>query len=272
MKIIRKLLPPIVLELYRSLKNKSWRTYYLLHYRYSSYPRFKEVTVKILGKKIQVPDFASFIATYQEIFFERIYEFSTKNNNPLIIDVGANIGISVVFFKSIFPNAQIIALEPDKHIFNYLKRNIQSFNYNNIELLNKAAWTEDTELCFLPDGADGGKIVNSSEENTIRIDAINFNTLLDKYPKIDFLKMDIEGAEDCVFPACEKQLVKIDKIFIEYHSKSNGEQTLDKILGILKNNGFKYHIYSIFFTKRPFTETIINSGFDNQLNIYAWKI
>lgn len=45
----------------------AFRYFYYLKYRYRSYPRFKEATLKLRGKTIKVPDMASFLAKYEEI-------------------------------------------------------------------------------------------------------------------------------------------------------------------------------------------------------------
>ena len=52
---------------------------------------------------------------------------------------------------------------------------------------------------FKQDGADGGKIANELDTDGVKVKAIDINQFLNKN-KVDYLKMDIEGAEDFVFP------------------------------------------------------------------------
>ena len=51
------------------------------------------------------------IKTYEELFLDEIYRFQTNNEKPVIIDCGANIGLSSLYFKSIYPNAILHAFE-----------------------------------------------------------------------------------------------------------------------------------------------------------------
>jgi len=272
MNLFRHILPPFFFNFFSAMSDKKSFQYFLFYYKNKYYPRFKETSLYIYDHKLVVPDFASFLSTYNEIFFQDIYKFSTNTNSQLqILDIGANIGLSVIYLKQNYPKARIIALEPDPYIFNFLQYNVKSFGFNDVELINKAAWIEDTTLCFESDGADGGKINNSTINSSNKIDALDITKLLQKFEKIDFFKMDIEGAEDVVFLACQDHLYKMDNIFIEYHSKIGSDQNLDEILSLLTNNGFRYHIHSIFFSKNPFLEKVQNSGFDNQLNIYATR-
>ena len=46
------------------------------------------------------------LKTYKEIFVEEIYKFETTKSHPVILDCGANIGISTIYFKTIYPNVE----------------------------------------------------------------------------------------------------------------------------------------------------------------------
>ena len=49
---------------------------------------------------------------YREVFAEREYWFATDNPRPVILDCGSNIGMAILFFKSLYPDAEIVAFEP----------------------------------------------------------------------------------------------------------------------------------------------------------------
>ena len=70
------------------------------------------------GKILKIPDSASYLSSREEIFDQQIYRFNTSNSKPYIVDCGANIGLSIIYFKQLFPNAEIVAFEPDEKIFN----------------------------------------------------------------------------------------------------------------------------------------------------------
>lgn len=233
-------------------------------------PRYKQTEVKIIGKKIKMVDPASFLFMYNEIFLKRIYKFNTTSIKPYILDCGANIGLSVIYFKMLYPNCKIVAFEPDKKIFRILKQNIRCFNYNDIKLVPKGIWKEKTTVDFQPDGSDGGRISSPGDQKIIKIETLSLRDYL--YKKVDFLKIDIEGVEVEVFEDIKNKLRYVDKIFVEYHSFRYQKQCLDKLLKILTDNKFRYFIEHIGVrSKYPYLKINTSMGMDLQLNIYAYK-
>ena len=234
--------------------------------------RFQEVSLHFFDKLIKVPDAASLVFLNRELFGQEIYKFESKNKTPLIIDCGANIGMSVIYFKKLFPNAKIIAFEPDKKIFDYLKHNVESFEFKNVELINKGLWKEETTLKFFSEGADGGRVaIENDTYNLIEIETVKLSNYI-KNNDVDFLKIDIEGAETEVLVECQNELKNVKNIFIEYHSFSDSKQSLSTILKILEENEFRYYIEHIGIkSPHPFSEIKECLGFDNQLNIFGYK-
>lgn len=213
----------------------------------------------------------AFYDTYNEVFGSEIYEFKTKNSNPIIIDCGANMGLSILFFSIKFPNAEIIAFEPDDSVLPFLEKNIHSQGIKNVELHKKAVWNEETELTFYTDNGLGGRIGMEYDNQVPKIvKAISLRNFLEK--PIDMLKMDIEGSEYTVLKDCENLLHNINHIFVEYHSFYDEEQHLDDILNILKRQGFRYHLRQSFSRKKPFVDSkLVCEKFDMAINIFAYK-
>src|SRR5688500_1422830 len=87
-------------------------------------PRYTKGVCKLAGRRIEFPDGPSFAAMYDEIFRNEIYRFVSDSANPFVIDCGANIGISILYFKQVYPACRILAFEPDPAIFTYLSKNI----------------------------------------------------------------------------------------------------------------------------------------------------
>ncbi|MDQ3047791.1 MAG: FkbM family methyltransferase [Bacteroidota bacterium] len=233
-------------------------------------PRYTEVSSDILGKNTIIPDTASFLYMRDEIFKKEIYKFNSSKKDPVIIDCGANIGMSVIYFKQQFPQARLTAFEPDPHIFSILKKNVQSFGYDDITLLNNALWDSEKDLDFSSEGADAGRISSGNEKNNIKIKTLQLSKFLDQ--PVDLLKIDIEGAEYTVLKECQSGLKNVSKMFLEYHSFLNQEQTLDEILSILRKAGFRYNINHIgVISKQPFISVNSYSGMDLQLNIFAYR-
>src|SRR5690606_32260101 len=72
---------------------------------------------------------------YEEIFVNHEYAFKTETESPLIVDCGANIGLSTLYFKSQYPQSRIIAFEPDKQNIELLKHNIAINKLENIQII-----------------------------------------------------------------------------------------------------------------------------------------
>lgn len=240
--------------------------------RISKVKRHILFTTKILGKEIKGGDSSSFIGQYNEIIKKEIYNFKTQLDNPYIVDCGANIGISLIYFKIKFPNAEIVAFEPDPYVFSLLSGNINKFEFNNITLIKKGVWNKDGKVKFSGKGDDSGKIVepNLQNQNSFEIEVVSLRHFLQK--KVQLLKIDIEGAECEVLMDVSDLLYNVERIFIEYHSKINEEQKLNKILEILSNNGFRFFIeQTSLYNVNPFINISENNGLDNLLNIYGYR-
>src|SRR5574337_208019 len=268
------LLKPIYLapavHLYKSIINSEYRRYWWMEARLSKIPRFTECDIKVKGWSLLTPDTASFLSAYKAIFVDQQYSFPFAGGTPRILDLGANIGLSVLFFKKRFPNASITAFEADPRIFGYLTKNIHGNGYTDVQLINKAAWHENTSLKFVSEGADGGRAAFSDDMKVIEVDAVDINGFL-KTRQFDFIKMDIEGAEEFVLPACREYLKSVKYVFVEYHSRPDRKQCLNHIIGILSEAGFRIHIQTGMSSPKPFVDVKIVAGFDLMLNIFAWK-
>ncbi len=160
--------------------------------RLSHYPAFKEGYTTIFGKPFKFNHGPSFTDTYREIF-QTIYQFKPTTGARTILDCGANIGLSVVYFSQNYPDHQIIAFEPDPVIFSILQENVQTLGLNNVTLHNKAVWDKEETLTFFTDKAMGGRVENSySGQKPQLIETVRLKDFIS--PDVDFLKIDIEGS------------------------------------------------------------------------------
>jgi hypothetical protein len=154
----------------------------------------------------------------------------------------------------------------------FLEKNILNYNLNNVKLYKNAVWIEEKELKFYTDNGMGGRLGYEYKEQDYKlIKALRLKDFLNK--KIDFLKIDIEGAEYAVLKDCQDSLKNVDNIFVEYHSDINEHQHLDDVLKILKNTGFRYHLKESFSRKSPFINSqIVCERFDLAINIFAYRV
>ncbi len=237
--------------------------------RLNSIPRYNETSTKLLGFEFKIPDGPSFIETYKEVFKKNIYKFQTTAISPVIIDCGANVGVSCVYFKRVYPQCRLIAFEPDPIIFNYLEDNIKSGEIKNIELIQKAVWSCNTELEFYSEKSDAGRLNVEMNAEKITVQTTRLKDYLKE--QVDFLKIDIEGAETEVILDSKDLLKNVQNIFIEYHSFKNNKQTLSNILEKIQEAGFRYQIQPMLYSQRPFIKIDEYMGMDLQLNIFGYR-
>jgi FkbM family methyltransferase len=250
---------------------------------YDSISWFKEKLLKhqddVNVKQIGLQHFKLFykrpyelLHTYKEIFENEIYRFSSDSNTPVIIDCGANIGLSAIYFKLLYPNSMVIAFEPDNNNFELLKKNIELNNFKNVELYKKAVWTKDGTISFEANESEASRINEEKADDAVLVECIKLASFLSHYPKIDFLKMDIEGAEDKVIDDCSDVLSNIQNMFIEYHGKTTETEKLTKMLSLFEEKGFLVYIKNAADElKHPFIEKETPYQYDVQLNIFCYK-
>ena len=217
---------------------------------------FKHFTVgyaQVFDKPFKFHHGPSFAESYIEIFETEIYRFKPTPGSSIILDCGANMGLSVLYFSLNYPDHQIIAFEPDAEIFSILEENVKTFELKNVTLYQKAVWTKTETLAFYTDGGMGGRIGNEyAHQNPKTIEAVPLLDFLTD--QVDFLKIDIEGAEDAVLKYCGKNLQNADHIFFEYHNNVNSKQTLHELLELVESLGFHYYIQESATRTRPFID------------------
>lgn len=233
---------------------------------------YSEGVANFFGNSFYFSSGVSFLHSVDEIFRDQIYLFKTTNNQPYIIDCGSNIGLSLYYFKQIYPNSEVVCFEPDREIFKILKKNAALLpNQESIHLHNKAVWTEDTTLEFFVEGGLAGSCsVDFSGRNNIeKIPATDLKKFMNK--KVDFLKIDIEGAENKVIFDIRNKLHLVERMFLEYHGIPGDPQNLGDILTLLSENGFTYYIQTAdHIIKLPFCEKE-KLSFNQQLNIFCFR-
>lgn len=239
--------------------------------RIRNYPKGKSGYTNILNKPFKFHDGGSFASTFTEIFQSKIYQFNPSETSRVILDCGANMGLSVVFFALNYPHHTIIAFEPDPEIFEILKENVESFGLKNVVLHQKAVWVKHETLKFYTDGGMGGRIDQEyAEQKPREIEAVPLLDYLN--PDVDFLKIDIEGAEDKVLKYCGQHLRNANNIFFEYHNNVSSKQTLHELLALVEQLGFHYYIKESYTRKSPFIDTeLICESFDMAINVFCYK-
>jgi FkbM family methyltransferase len=238
---------------------------------YKHLPAGKIKTHVLFGKPLYFTDSIQLVNGLEEIFIEEMYRQELKTN-PYIIDCGANIGLSVIYMKRQYPNAEIIAFEPDETNFRLLSKNIASFEFSNIDFRKEAIWIENTMLQFSSQGTMTSKIELEARFGTIDVKAVRLKDLLNR--EVDFLKIDIEGAEYKVLCDIADKLYHVKNMFLEYHGTFAQNKELTAMFEMISSAGFNYYIKeAAALFDYPFQRTKKSAiGYDVQLNIFCFRV
>ncbi|HEY0376128.1 MAG TPA: FkbM family methyltransferase [Pyrinomonadaceae bacterium] len=264
-----QLLPPQVKHWGKALLRPDYRRRQRALSRLRALPRYRPATTDILGRPLELVDSLSFIYMFEEIFEREIYRFNAEGESPYVLDCGSNIGLSVIYFKQLYPRARVVAFEADDEIFAVLKRNVGRWELGEVELIGRAVWSEETTLNFKREGADGGRIERAAGAGDKSVRTVRLRDYLDR--RVDFLKVDIEGAETETLKDCGDRLRNVENLFVEYHSFDGERQTLDTLVRLLADSGFRLHVHSPNASPQPFVRRDLNAGMDLQLNIFAFR-
>ena len=137
-----------------------------------------------------------------------------------IVDAGANVGFASIYFANRWPNARIVAIEPDPANFEVLVENGKQ--YQNLTPVQAAVWKVNAKLdLFDPGKGAWGLQTKVSADG--RVYGLTLPEIMRRYdmPQIDVLKMDIEGAEREVFEGCADWIDCIGSLIVEIHDHSN---------------------------------------------------
>ena len=165
-------------------------------------------------------------------FFNNNYKkyevFNKLSKDSVVLDIGAHIGQVTQYIDDKF-GSKIYCYEPNNEIFKILKNN---FSYkNNIELNNVAISDskKNDSLYFTSTKSNLSDIneslkysienrkKNISNENFIKVQVITISELLNRFKKIDLIKINIEGHEYKILPEIIKNKDKINKVVCQLH-------------------------------------------------------
>jgi FkbM family methyltransferase len=145
----------------------------------------------------------------------------------LIVDAGANIGTTTVWYLNRFPEATVIAIEPDENNFRLLAENCRPYG-SRVILIQAAIWPRDGEILRIigSDNANSISVAAGSANGADGCPSISMNHLLELTPlrTVDIFKCDIEGAElDLFAHGADRWLPSVRNIAIEIHSPECGQ-------------------------------------------------
>lgn len=183
----------------------------------------------------------------KEVFTDHVYYIEIEKENPKIIDLGAYIGDTVIYFKKLYPRARIVAVEPLPENLKLLRKNIAENQLMDVEIVEGAVTARGGEVDIFSDinpngwtsmaGVHKGGWGGQQKSKSMKAKSIKLDDLLDE--QVDLVKMDIEGAEGAVL-AKSKKLDKVRNFIIEYHPVRGNKEI--ELVKQLENREFEVEV------------------------------
>lgn len=189
---------------------------------YSSFKKGRPIRLNGIRHLFSIRKNPFDFATFVEVLLRREYDIDLAESPANIIDAGANIGLTSIFLANKYPQANIIALEPDTENFNLLKTNVEV--YPNVYPEPAGLWGKEAHLKIVDKGV-GNNAFTVEEVAPGTNDALKAHSVKSimkrmNWENVDLLKIDIEGSEKEVF-ACgyETWLPLVKVLVIELHDR-----------------------------------------------------
>ena len=210
------------------------------------------------GNALRVLDRNRFEFMAGEILCQGHYRFDTDNSAPLILDCGSNIGLSIAYFHHRHPGARIVGFEPDSAAFAALSENTAALP--NVEVINAALSREEgkADLWYTP-GTDGSLtrsvIARRGGPERCAVRTVRLSDWING--PVDFLKLDVEGAEhDVLADLVETEAItRVQRMTIEYHHPLDGR--LSTFLKRLEDADFDYRVTASASTQESTQDVLL---------------
>ena len=188
-------------------------------------PLTRQRRIYCAGFVIEGFDLATLRFLYEETFLRQEYNVQLPKV-PYCIDAGANIGIATLFIKWLYPDAHVLAIEPDPATVALLRKNIKRNKLKDVTVFHGAVSDSAGHLSLFIHPTKQGSLKMSTYARKgmtveVQVPAERLSTLLLKagWTQVDLAKIDIEGAEWQVLRDLTESgwLTKVQQYVIEYH-------------------------------------------------------
>jgi FkbM family methyltransferase len=198
----------------------------------------------LLGREVWIRHATTDAQVFDDTFVGRYHEPPrVLDQDAVVVDLGGNIGLTAVHFAATYSGGRVVCVEMDPGNATLAARNLGAFG-TRCTVVQAAVWSSDGHLEYTGTEEWGLRVATleghtptpvSNHRRTAR--AISMPTLLREQAidRIDFLKVDIEGAEAVVLTDDATWLNRVNTIKVEHHEPA----TRESMAGVLERFGFR---------------------------------
>jgi FkbM family methyltransferase len=199
---------------------------------------------RVLDWDVAYVDYRALVELFLEVFVRRHYPFRAAHSSPFVIDCGANIGVATMFFKTLAPQAEILAFEPEPTAFRVLRQNVEANRMASVECRPYAVGREaGRQLLRSPGPGHGASslVFDYPGWTGMEVETVRLSECLDDR-RVDFLKLDVEGSEHAVLADLVETgaIERVGEIGLEHHPRNPDD--LPRLLQMLADAGFSHRL------------------------------
>lgn len=162
----------------------------------------------------------------------------------VVVDMGAHIGAFAVRAARLAQGGHVYSYEASSKNFDLLTENCQLNDLRNVYIENSAVSNQRGSMPFYTPSENGilGSLLQDTSSFMERVQTTTFSDIIAKHAitHIDFLKVDVEGAEfDILFANPDETLSKTRQIVMEFHEFRGDERNHTDLVNLLNSHGFK---------------------------------
>jgi FkbM family methyltransferase len=186
------------------------------------------VRVRIWGKPVWLRPGTSDYSAYRQVVCREGYGGIEIRRVRSIIDCGANIGLASIYFLNRFPEATVLAVEPDPENVALCQQNLEPYG-GRVKVVNGAVWSHRGRVVVVPSEFGPSdkwgvqvRACESGDSEKVAVDAFDLPSLMISVgmDQVDLLKLDIERSELVLFSApTDEWLPRVRNVIIELHDK-----------------------------------------------------
>jgi FkbM family methyltransferase len=201
----------------------------------------------------------------REIWKSGVYNQFEIKPNYVIVDIGAHIGSFAIYAAFKAPKGRVFAYEASKENYDLLVTNKKLNHCDNLKTYHQAVTGKDGKICFTIRKNQALNSVFSfpNDKKKITVSSKSLASILkdNHLPKIDLLKIDVEGSEyDILLSSSQETMAKINALVIEYHELVGSKKRVADLKKFLEIQGFKVKIYGLSLQKLVFGTGYLNAS------------